>query len=130
MDTSYKSTTVTTMEKQNLLAGDFPLVTRKAVLLSGQNLKRGAVLGKITVGGKLVLSDDTIAVANGSETPYAVLAQDTDATLGDKETIVYLTGQFNSNALIFGGDYTAENSEALLRALSIFVSGTINNKFV
>jgi hypothetical protein len=33
-----------------LIAGDFPCMTRSVTLLSGQNLLRGAVLGKVTVG--------------------------------------------------------------------------------
>ena len=39
-----------------LFGGPAPIVERKITVLSGQNLTRGAVLGKITASGKYILS--------------------------------------------------------------------------
>ena len=53
-----------------LIAGDMPLRSRPITLISGENLTRGAVLGKITSGGKYNLS--LSAAGDGSETPDAI----------------------------------------------------------
>ena len=78
----------------NLFAGsNIRPVSEGGTLISGQNLTRGAVLGKITASGKYTLS--LSASGDGSQTPTAILAKDTDATSGDVETTVYLTGEYN-----------------------------------
>lgn len=46
----------------------------------------GAVLGKITTGGKYVLSDPD--AVDGSEDPVAVLIEDADASAGDAAAFV------------------------------------------
>ena len=48
MGASFSSTTYS---PDNLIAGEFPLLSKVVTLLSGQNLARGAVLGKITKAG-------------------------------------------------------------------------------
>jgi len=80
-----------------LIAGDFPITTDRQTLLSGQVLTRGALLGKITDSGanegKLKQCDSSNT--DGSQTPYAILVEDADATGGDAVIDVYLTGTFN-----------------------------------
>ncbi len=110
-----------TFTPDNLLAGDYPRVTDTVTLVSGQNLGRGAVLGKITASGKYTLS--LAAAEDGSEDPCAVLAAATDASGGDKKTAIYQTGEFNQDALTFGTGHsktTAATRDAL-RALGIFL---------
>jgi hypothetical protein len=79
---------------------------------------RGTVLGQITTSGKLktVNSGST----DGSQAPYAVLAEDADATSADAPAPIYLTGEFDQNQLVFGGTDTVETHRKALRALSIF----------
>lgn len=102
----------------DLFAGDnVEPVTRDETIVSGQNLTRGTVLGKITASGKLAIVDD--AQADGTEAPYAVLAEDTDASGGDKVAPVYMAGEFNEAALTFGGDDTAADHRDALRDLGI-----------
>lgn len=200
----------------NLLAGCGPCGSDTGTLLSGENRKRGTVLGKITralgattpgggntgngdvtgealkkstqVGNYLLtctaaatnggtfsvvapdgtrLADATVAVAysndhldftiadgatdyavgdtftiavaagsgklklvnsanvDGSNTPYAILAGDTDASAADKVCPLYKCGEFNSNALVFGGtDTTATHKEAL-RDLGILLRDSV-----
>ncbi len=102
-----------------LHAGDFPIRTLDVTIASGQNLTRGALLGKITASGKYVLS--LAAAADGSQTPVAILAEDVDATGGDKSGIVYVSGDFNENAITYGTGHTADSVRAGLRDLNIYI---------
>jgi len=106
----------------NLIVGG-EITTDSGVLVSGQKLTRGAVLGKITTSGKLTLSDD--GASDGSETPYAILNEDVDATAGDKSCAILLGGEVNSNALTFGGAHTAQNTKDTLRGLGIFLKTSV-----
>lgn len=108
-----------TFTPDRLIAGDFPIVTQNEVLVSGQNLTRGALLGRITTGGKLTLS--LAAAADGSQTPIAILASDVNASGGDQVCGVYLSGEFNSAAMTFGTGHTAASTRAALRALGIYL---------
>jgi len=77
----------------NLFAGDYPKVTESVTIESGQNLKRGALLGKKTGDDKYKLAISTNA--DGSEVPIAVLAADTDASAADCVAPIYEAGEFN-----------------------------------
>lgn len=110
-----------TYDPNGLFAGDGPIITQPVTILSGQNMTRGAVLGKVTASGKYILS---LAAANdGSQTPVGVLAIDCDATGGDKDAAVYFSGEFNAAKLTFGTGHTAATVNAALRAAAapIFV---------
>lgn len=101
-----------------LVAGNANLLaSRKATLVSGQNLKRGALLGRITASGKYALSAK--AATDGSQDPAAVLAHDADASGGDTETLVYERGDFNEAALTLGAGHSADTVRQALRALGI-----------
>lgn len=108
-----------TLVNSSLIAGEFPRTTLKVTIASGASLTEGAVLGKITSGGKFALSAS--ASVDGSETPTAILAHDCDATSADQEAIVYLTGEFNPDALQLGTGHTAASIRDGLRDLSIFI---------
>jgi hypothetical protein len=102
-----------TFTPDNLLAGDFPRVTGQLAIPSG-SLKRGTV---ITSAG--------VAMATGGD-PYAVLAEDADASGGAVQAPVYLTGQFATRHLILsGGGALSAGDIAKLRLLSIFVMDTV-----
>jgi hypothetical protein len=108
----------------NLFAGDFPVVTGSGTIASGQGvLARGTVLGKVTAGGKLAIVDST--KSTGEQVVYAVLAEAVDATSADVDAPLYLTGTYNSRALVFGGTDTAATHTAGARALSIFIKDTV-----
>jgi len=105
-------------EPDRLIAGNAGLLVSWSItLIEGQNLERGAVLGKITSGGKYTLS--LSASVDGSEDPDVVLAEDTDASAGDKVTIAYARGDFNENALIIGAGHTADSIREGLRVKGI-----------
>lgn len=112
-----------TFTYDQLFAGDADIITDSGVLVAGQNLKRGAVLGKITASGKLTLVNS--ANVDGSQNPYAILAADTDATTADKTCPLFVAGEFNSNGLIFGGTDTPATHKAALRDLGIFLKDPV-----
>jgi len=71
--------------------------TRKAIVLTGQNvsgtpLPRGTVLGKVTATGKYKIS--VAGASDGSQLPRAVTADDLDTSGGDVTCRVYESGTF------------------------------------
>lgn len=106
-----------------IFAGDEDPQTRKITLVSGQNLKRGSVLGKITVGGKYTLS--LSASADGSQTPATILAEDCDASAGDKATIAHFGGVYDENGLTYGAGHTAASAREPLRDVGIKLQSSI-----
>ncbi|AIF51250.1 head decoration protein [Pelosinus sp. UFO1] len=116
--------TTTSMTYDNLIvAGTFPIVTDALTTASGNSYKRGTVLGVITTSGKAVKVDSS--KTDGSETAYAILSQDVDATSADTVAPVYLTGEFNSDALIFGGTDTQATHKSALRKIGIFIKKVV-----
>jgi|SRR3972149_5907125 len=112
-----------TFNYDSLIAGHQILISSGIILEQGQNLTRGAVLGKIAATGKYILS--VAAASDGSEVPLAVLAKDTDATLEDQKTVVYEAGELNENALILGAGHTPDSIRFALRDLGIYLKKSI-----
>ncbi|MBA3888930.1 MAG: head decoration protein [Gemmatimonadaceae bacterium] len=106
-----------TYSPDNLLASDAPIASRKVTLITGQNVTRGTVLGKITASGKYNRS--LSAAADGSQTPDAIAAEDVDATAADKEILVYVRGDFAESALTLGAAHTVASIREGLRAMGI-----------
>lgn len=123
----YSDSTVTTSPVDNLIGGGFPLVTKSITLAEGQDLVRGTVIGKLANGKFEIAKDEIVDPATPAVVPYAVLAQDTDATSADKKTICYLTGQFVESEMTFSGDLTMTGVVDNLRALGIFVTSSVDN---
>lgn len=98
------------------------LISEPITLISGQNLVRGALLGKITASGKYTLS--LAAAVDGSEVPVAVLTHDCDASGGDAATLGYTRGDFQSQAITFGTGHTAASTKAGLADRGIFLITT------
>lgn len=72
----------------------------------------------VTVGkGKIANSMNT----DGSNLPHGILTADCDATGGDRTAGVFLAGEFNEDALTFGGTDTADTYRATLRKRGIFI---------
>lgn len=94
------------------------VIGKGITLLAGQNLARGAVLGQITSGGKFVLA--LAASSDGSQTPSAILAEDTNATAADVATVAYFEGTFVEQKLILGTGITTAAARAALRSVGIY----------
>jgi hypothetical protein len=114
-----------TYAPDKLLAGEYPRVVKAVTILTGQNVLRGALLGKITASGKYILS--LSAAVDGSQTPDAVLLEDCDATAADKTGLVFLTGEFNEDALILGAAHTIASVRDGLRQRGIFLHKITSN---
>jgi hypothetical protein len=109
-----------TYQPDNLIAGQFPRVSRVVTILTGANLVAGSVLGKITANSKFKLAAS--ASGDGSQVPDAILAEDCDATAADKQAVVYYAGEFNELALTFGAGITADSARDTLRDKSILLT--------
>lgn len=113
------SFTSTSYQPDNLVADASTLLAQPITLAAGQNLKRGSVLGKITVGSKHTLS---LAASNdGSQVPDVILAEDTDASAGDVGTIAYVRGDFLRDCVTLGAGHTAVGVSEALRDKGIFL---------
>ncbi len=114
-----------TYTPDNLIAGDFPVETSTVTIVSGQNLTRGALLGKITASGKFTLSAS--GAGDGSEVPIAVLAEDTDASGGDVSNVpVYVSGDFNEGQVTFGTGHTADSVRWDLYGRGIYLKSAVS----
>ena len=109
----------------NLIAGDFPLVTGEGTILTGQNLSRGTVLARDSGNDNNLVIVDSASGTASIHDPVAVLAEDVDASEGNVTGPLYLSGEFNENALTFGGTDTADTHRDALRDLSIFLKKSV-----
>lgn len=97
---------VLTNTEDNLIANHTPpIATNSGILIAGQNLVRGAVLGRITASNKLTLAAD--AAIDGSEIPIGILVHPIDATAADKACQIYVGGCFHNNELTWDASFTA-----------------------
>lgn len=106
-----------------LIAGDKPIHTDGVVILSGETVSRGDLLGIITVGGQAILSAS--AAGDGSEVPVCIAGEDVDASGGDTNSWAYFAGEFNENQMTFGTGHTADSVRAGLRNKSIYLHNPI-----
>jgi hypothetical protein len=104
----------------NLLAGDLDIVTEEPVIVAGGQgvIARGTALGKITASGKMMILNSNNH--DGSQTIYGILGANIDTTLGDTDSFVYLTGEFNQANVIFGGNDNYLTHKSTARTLGIF----------
>jgi len=77
----------------------------------------------LNASGKCVEVDS--AGTDGRAEVFGILCDDVDATLGDKTAVAYMTGEFNENALTFGGNDGVETYRDAARALGIFFKPTV-----
>jgi len=104
MSTKLGITTLIAKESQNdIFANSHPTMeVNNIVILSGQNLKRGACLGQINEtgnsnNGKYVLWDEN--ATDGSEVLRGILGCDVDATNSDNKGFMYVHGEFLKSSL-------------------------------
>lgn len=97
----------------NLIAGNtIPIMTQSATIKAGEGqLVRGTVLAAGSDGKLKQLATES---AGASEVPYGILCDNVDAT-SDAVAEVYVSGQFNANALVTKAEYqmTAADIKAL-----------------
>lgn len=74
----------------------------------------------ITIGGHDCKMIDSTSV-DGSNEPYAILAEDVDATSVSVRTAGYTEGKFNEKALIFGYNDTPDTYRAAMRDVGLLM---------
>lgn len=79
-------------------------------LANGQNLTRGAVLGRVSATGELTLSVET--ATDGSEKPVGALVHDTDASGGVTGCQVVRGGWLNEHVINFDASWTVDTLKA------------------
>lgn len=102
--------------------GDHPPVILAGMLVSGQNLVHGTVVGVVTATGKKTQLD--LAGADGSETAAAIIVGDLDATGGDEPGVFLEHGVAVDIYLTWPAGITAgEKTTAIeqLKAAGIYV---------
>lgn len=91
-----------------------PVVADEITVAKAGVVKRGTLL---TVAG---------VVATAAADVYGVLAETVDTTDAAKKAPVYLTGEFNENALIVGGSISVADCKTAARKLGIFIKKNID----
>lgn len=103
----------------NLIAGDFPRVSRMVTIIGQTSLVPGTVLGRISADSNYQLSE--AEAEDGSEIPDGILAEVADLSEGDVQARVYLAGEFNEQALTLGTGHTLDSVRHAFRTRSIFL---------
>jgi hypothetical protein len=100
------------MTRDNLFSASqiMPVVADKLSIAQAGELERGTLL-----------KADGAIVSSASDEVYAVLAEKVDTTSAAKEAAVYLTGEFNENALKVGGSIAVADVKAAARKVCIFI---------
>lgn len=105
-----------------------PTTSRQITLVAG-NLLRGSVLGSVEDASDSDLGRGyklaAVAAVDGSAIPRVILAEDCDASAGDKTTVAYFAGTFNENQLHFGAGHDAYSVREYLRDLGIFLQSSV-----
>lgn len=108
-----------TLKPDNLIAGDFPRVSRIVTVTGDTSLVTGTVLGRISADSNYQISEAT--KDDGSEIPDGILAEVAELTEGNVQALVYLAGEFNEQALTLGAGHTLDSVRQVFRTRSIFL---------
>jgi len=103
------SSDVNAYSEDNLIAGSSPIVTDSGNLITGQNLARGSVVGRILASDKLTECD--LAALDGSEVAVGILVHPIDATAADKVCQIYTGGTFNSDEMTWHASFDTEGKK-------------------
>jgi hypothetical protein len=80
----------------------------------------------ITVAAGANTYKKAVATAvDGSQNPSAILAEQSDASGGDVNGGIYLTGEFNENRVAYDGSFTLQQIKDALRHYTIFLKSAI-----
>ncbi|MGY6663371.1 MAG: head decoration protein [Glycocaulis sp.] len=107
----------------DLVVSTHRIFTRTLTLLSGQNVERGELLGRVTASGKLKAALE--ASEDGSEDAMAIAAEDVHADGSDASILVYLAGDFDQRKVKFGTGLTAANTVVDLAKGGIFLHPSV-----
>jgi len=106
----------------NLVAGSAEIQTMPVTLKSGRAYLCGSVIALATADSKGVLVDSS--KTDGTQNPFGILTDDVDATTADVQAVVYVAGEFNGAALVFGGTDTLDKHKQALRNIGLIIRKT------
>jgi len=107
----------------NLIAGDYPIVTKSVTIPAGTVLSRGSVLGIATATGNAVLA--TAGATDGSQNPDCILAEDVDATAAAVVTTAYQSGEFVDSEVVLDASIALAAAKPPLRSLNIYLKSAV-----
>lgn len=85
-------------QSHSLMASNHDTMKKDGITIaSGQNLSRGTCLGKVTATGKYKKWDSS--ASDGTQTLAGILGDDVDASSADEKGWMYISGEFNKDAL-------------------------------
>jgi hypothetical protein len=115
------TTTEGTYPFEVILSEGESIAREKVTLITGQNLKSGTVLGKITASGKYMAHDNAATGATaGAEVAVAVLLADCDATSADQTTLILARiAEVSGDLLVWKSGISAPNKTAGIAALAV-----------
>lgn len=124
---SVNGTAVDSRTYDDLIVPGSRTLTWDETIAISQDLTRGTILGKITASGHLKACDQD--AGDGSETAYAILAEDVDTTSAAVVRPVYVRGDFNKNhcTLLNESNTDIDISARELRAVGIFLVDSVPN---
>jgi len=111
-----------TLSADDLIGGSHGTIEKAITLAEAAgDLDRGQVLGRVTASGEYAAYD--AAAEDGTETPRAILARDTDASAAAAATVAYVHGEFNEAALTGNGadDAAKQVTREELQAFGIII---------
>lgn len=116
----------------NLIAGMVqPIVTQSIIIepAAGAVYTRGTVMARTgfsSDGTWICKIVDSAATADAEKVPVGVLAdEEVDASTAQQRATVYTQGEFNRDALIFGGNDTIVAHEAALNDAKIYTKRVV-----
>ncbi|WP_438770039.1 head decoration protein [Brevibacillus sp. JB24b] len=115
----------------DLIAGMVvPIATTSVIIKSGVGtvLSRGTVLGVLDQNpdGTYIVAPVDSKKADGPKSPFGILAdQEVDASITDRRATAYITGEFNRDALKFGGTDTITTHDIALREIGILTKRVV-----
>lgn len=119
----------------NLYAGGVEPKTVIAIIVKAGSgvVKRGTVLGRESqlaetdpYAGTPVLAPVDSTKTDGTQNPYCILAdEEVDATTKDARAVAYTSGEFNRDALKFGGNDTVAKHEVAMRNIGLITKRVV-----
>ena len=86
----------------------------------------GAIIHVTVAAGSGKYKKSLLAATDGSNVPVGILCEDADASAADVTTLMYISGEFNSDAMTFGTGHTAANTRDALRDRNIFLKTPVS----
>lgn len=99
--------------------------TFPVTVASGQNLKRGALVkmvnGKVSAVGSSSVAESGSGSAVAFDEVFGIMTDDVNASAGDADGVVYVTGDFNKDAIVLAEGLSVSNFIKQARDVGIFL---------